>query len=162
MKHTYLLIILSLLFLSACEALIIDEGAHQDGVVPDGETAVVTWVVDGDTVEVEFPDGRQERVRYIGINTPEWDERCGDEATKKNIELVKNETVILVPDLTDRDRFDRLLRYVYVGDRLINAELVAQGYAFARTYGDDDLNADLLYDLMDEAEEKKLGCLWGE
>ncbi len=163
MKHSFrisLFLIAATTLLFACEALAVPAPETVLDTVPEGETAVVTWVVDGDTVEVEFPDGRTERVRYIGINTPEWDERCGDEATKKNIALVKNETVTLVSGHTDRDRYDRLLRYIFVGNTLINAELIETGYAFARVYEPDQLYEDLFYDLEDAAERDNVGCLW--
>ena len=77
----------------------------------NGDIALVTWVIDGDTVEAEI-DGEEFRVRYIGIDTPERDEDFYQEATDLNIELVKNEEVVLVQDVSDTDRFGRLLRYV--------------------------------------------------
>lgn len=104
-----------------------------------GERAVVARVVDGDTIELVGG----ERVRYVGIDTPETvDPRkpvmCfGHEASAKNKELVEGKEVRLVRDITDRDKYGRLLRYVYVGDLFVNDALVRQGYAHAYTYPPD-------------------------
>ena len=92
----------------------------------------MTGVVDGDTIVLESG----ETVRYIGIDTPETDECYGPEATEMNRQLVEGKTVILIPDLEDRDRYDRLLRYVIADGRFVNAELVRLGCARAQSYGD--------------------------
>jgi micrococcal nuclease len=108
-----------------------------------GERATTLTVIDGDTVEVRMANGTVERVRYIGIDTPETVHpskpvQCmGKEASAKNKELVLGQTVTLVRDVTDRDRYGRLLRYVYVGDTLINEVLVREGYASVYTYPPD-------------------------
>ena len=110
---------------------------------PDGlPSARVTAVVDGDTVDVDL-GGERVRLRLIGINTPETvDPRrpveCfGREASQKAKELLSGQQVHLEadPSQDDRDRYDRLLRYVWLPDgRLFNLEMVAQGYAFEYTY----------------------------
>ena len=103
------------------------------------EEAVVTRVIDGDTVELA--NGR--RVRYIGIDTPESvhpekDVECyGPEATRRNRELVEGKTVELQPGVEESDRYGRLLRYVHVDGRFVNALLVAEGYARASSFGDE-------------------------
>ena len=96
-------------------------------------------VVDGDTIDVEL-NGRTVRVHYIGVTTPETthptngQEPCGPEAAEANRTLVEGQAVRLELDVQQRDRAQRLLAYVYVGDVMINAELVRQGYAqVART-----------------------------
>ena len=101
----------------------------------DERTSVeVLRVVDGDTIEVLF-DGSEEDVRYIGIDTPESVapnqpvECFGHEASDFNAELVEGEKVELVFDAELRDRYGRLLAYVYIGDLFVNAKLVARGYA---------------------------------
>ncbi len=96
----------------------------------DGETALVVDVIDGDTIDVRL-GGDTYRVRYIGVNTPERDEPCYFEATAANAVLVEGQTVTLVRDVSETDRYGRLLRYVYAGPVFVNAELVAQGYAEA-------------------------------
>ncbi len=97
------------------------------------ETVAVTSVVDGDTIHATV-DGVDESIRYIGIDTPEVDpsigvECFGREASERNKALVGGERVRLVFGAEERDRYGRLLAYVYVGEKLINAELVAGGYA---------------------------------
>jgi micrococcal nuclease len=109
-----------------------DEGAGAPGV-RQARLAEVVGVTDGDTVEVRI-DGRTEDVRYIGIDTPEVDpsigvECFGSEASRLNEELVAGRRVRLVFDDELRDRYGRLLAYVYVGRTLVNAEIVRRGYA---------------------------------
>lgn len=109
----------------------------------EGEKVFVNRVVDGDTIELE--DGR--RVRYIGIDTPETvDPRrevgCfGKEASDQNKDLVEGKTVILVKDVSDTDKYNRLLRYVYLEEErgllFVNDYLVRQGFAKASAYPPD-------------------------
>jgi len=94
--------------------------------------AIVTSVVDGDTIVLDSG----ETVRYIGIDTPESGECFGQEATEMNRQLVEGKTVILVGDVEQRDRYNRLLFYVIADGRFVNAELVRLGYARAESYGD--------------------------
>ncbi len=103
------------------------------------ESFKVTRVVDGDTIEIEGG----EKIRYIGIDTPETVDprkpvQCfGIEASKKNKELVEGKIVRLEKDITDRDKYSRLLRYVWVDDLFINLELVKQGFASSYSYPPD-------------------------
>ncbi len=91
----------------------------------------VTRVIDGDTIEV---DGR-ERVRYIGIDTPELNhprkgrEPFGPEAREFNKRLVGDMYVTLEFDKEIRDKYGRLLAYVYCGDTFVNAEILKAGLA---------------------------------
>jgi micrococcal nuclease len=116
----------------------------------DFETALVTRIVDGDTIEV-LMDGEIFRVRYIGINTPEFDQLCGPEATVANALLVAGQTVQMFKDVSETDRFGRLLRYVFVDDLFVNGELVRQGYARALRYPPDTSLATVLESLEEEA-----------
>jgi micrococcal nuclease len=95
-------------------------------------TALCTRVVDGDTIVIEGG----ERVRYIGIDTPEMDGRepGAEAATEANRELVEGRTVRLVLDVEHRDQYGRLLAYVYADDVFVNAELVRRGLAQIVTY----------------------------
>ncbi len=97
---------------------------------------VVTKVVDGDTIHVRI-DNTDYTVRYIGIDAPE-DTAKGEwmsaEATTRNKELVLGKNVTLVKDVRETDRYSRLLRFVFVGDTLVNYELVREGYAQAKPY----------------------------
>ncbi len=125
--------------------------------VPAGEEAVVTEVVDGDTIDV-LMNGETVRVRYIGINTPEWDELCGDEASTANALLVSGQAVTLVRDVSETDQYGRLLRYVYVGDLFVNEYLVAQGWAEAVEYPPDTAFAGQFEALEADAAAAGLGC----
>jgi len=96
-------------------------------------------VVDGDTLKVELA-GTIERVRLIGVDTPETVhpqkpvEYFGKEASEYTRRLAEGQLVRLErdPSNADRDRYGRLLRYVYLEDgRLLNAEIIAEGYGFA-------------------------------
>jgi micrococcal nuclease len=96
-------------------------------------TAEVLRVVDGDTIVVDL-SGAEETVRYIGIDTPEpyrdGEPACFSlEASLRNEELVSGKRVELVADREDRDRFDRLLRYVYAEGVFVNEVLIEEGYA---------------------------------
>jgi micrococcal nuclease len=102
----------------------------------------VTKVIDGDTIDVDI-DGATERLRLIGIDTPEVvDPRkpveCfGQEASKKALELLLNKKVRLEPDITqeNRDKYGRLLRYIYREDGLFyNKWIIENGYAHEYTY----------------------------
>ena len=92
----------------------------------------VIRIVDGDTAKVNYGN-KPEYVRIIGIDAPEKEECFSKESTERLNELIKEETVTLIskPD-EDRDKYNRLLRYVVVGDRDIGAELIKGG--FARNY----------------------------
>ena len=102
-------------------------------------TSHVTRVIDGDTFEIESG----QKVRMIGINTPEAvDTRkpveCyGKEASAHAKELLLDQDVVLVKDISETDPYGRLLRYVYVGNNFINKSLVEDGYAFATSYPPD-------------------------
>jgi len=131
-------------------------GAGQQGVL-------VVRVIDGDTIEIE---GGQ-RVRYTGIDAPEVahatepGEHFGEEAAGKNQELVEGRIVSLKRDVTDKDEYGRLLRYVWLGDTMINAELVRLGYAYAYSLRPNVKYQELFLQLEAEAREQKLG-LWAE
>ena len=103
----------------------------------------VVRLVDGDTIHVQV-NGRVEKVRYIGVNTPEihhprkGEEPGGREAREVNRRLVEGRSVRLEPDVQQRDRYGRLLAYVWVrredgGEVMVNAELVRLGYAQVMT-----------------------------
>lgn len=132
---------------------------------PSEIQAQVIRVIDGDTIEVNI-DGQIYKLRYIGIDTPETvhptrgEEPCGKEASDKNRELVEGKVVRLEKDISETDKYGRLLRYVYVGDIFINAELVKLGYAQVATYPPDVKYQDLFLQLQREAREAGRGC-WG-
>lgn len=122
-------------------------------------------MVDGDTIVVEI-DGVEERVRYIGIDTPESvdprrpAECLGREASDYNRDLVDGKTIALEKDVSETDAFGRLLRYVWLDGHLVNARLVRDGYAVAATFPPDVRYADLFAGLQAEARAAGVG-LWG-
>jgi micrococcal nuclease len=97
--------------------------------------ATVIRAVDGDTILVRGAGGRTERVRYIGVDTPESVkpdspvECYGHEASDYNASLVEGKRVRLVPDREAEDKYGRSLAFVYVGNTFVNAELLKNGYA---------------------------------
>lgn len=132
-----------------------------------GETVLVAKAIDGDTVELE--DGR--KVRYIGIDTPETkDPRrpvgCfGKQAAKENKALVEGKRIILQKDISDTDKYDRLLRYVYLPLEdgqvvFINDYLVREGFAKISTYPPDVKYTEKFIEAEKYARENNLG-LWG-
>jgi micrococcal nuclease len=141
---------------------------HTGGSVRPGALlrARVTRVVDGDTVKVTL-DGRRDTVRYIGIDTPE-DVKPGVpvqcfalRAAARNRALVGGHTVLLRFDRSPRDRYGRLLAYVYrAGDGLfVNAALVSEGFARTRPFPDNRAHAGLFARLDARARAQRTG-LW--
>jgi micrococcal nuclease len=131
---------------------------------PETTEAQVTEVIDGDTIKVMI-DGTEYTVRYIGIDAPEPTgtdraaEWMGPEASAANEELVGGQTVLLQQDVSETDRFDRLLRYVYVGDTFVNEELVRMGYARVSTFPPDTKHVEDFTKAQTEAREAGRG-LW--
>ena len=132
---------------------------------PGSVQSVVVRVVDGDTIHVRV-DGRLERVRYIGINTPELHhpargaEPGGQEAREVNRELVDGQPARLELDAQRRDRHGRLLAYVWARGVMVNAELVRRGYAQVMTVPPNVRYQELFLTLQREARQSGRG-LWG-
>jgi micrococcal nuclease len=187
MKKLFLLIIV-ILFLSGCTAtgdVVNDKNTQtkQDAIVTEDSNTntdtkteesakvyyQVTSVVDGDTIKVDI-DGKTETIRLIGIDTPETVDprkvvQCfGKEASNKAKEWLSGKTVELEADASqgERDKYDRLLRYVKIKDGIFyNLEIIKQGYAHEYTY-----NTPYKYQSDFKAAEKyatdnKLG-LWSD
>ena len=128
-----------------------------------GKVFKVTKVIDGDTIKLE----NGEVVRYIGINAPETAHpqkpvQCfGYEASNKNKELVEGKIVRLEKDISETDKYGRLLRYVWVGNVFVNDYLVRNGYAYSSTYPPDVKYQEQLREAEKEARENNRG-LWGQ
>jgi micrococcal nuclease len=138
---------------------------------PVGETRVayVTQIVDGDTIRVDI-DGEEFPLRYIGMDTPEENandakiKEMADAATAANADLVEGEQVILEKDVSETDRYGRLLRDVWIVDDtgdmvLVNLELVRHGFAQIATFPPDVRYVDELAAAQQEAQAAKVG-LW--
>lgn len=120
----------------------------------------VLRVVDGDTIHVSL-NGQDFLVRYIGMDTPEVNEPFGSESTGRNSQMVAGRYVMLVKDVSETDRYGRLLRYVLVDGVFVNYRLAALGYAHSATFPPDVACAGLFKEAEAEAREAKLG-LWGQ
>jgi micrococcal nuclease len=132
------------------------------------EAFFVTKVVDGDTIVLE----NGQKVRYIGIDTPELHhpkkevECFSQQAYEKNKELVLGKKVFLQKDISEKDKYNRLLRYVFLDEKMSTAEasfvnlyLVKNGFAYAATFPPDVKYANLFLTAQKEARQKNLG-LW--
>ena len=144
---------------------LLDDG---DGGARDrGDVGRVVKVVDGDTIHVQLGSTR-EKVRYIGVDTPETKhpakgQQCyGPAASAFNERLVGGQRVRLERDVEDRDRYGRLLAYVYrERDGLfVNAELARLGYAQPLTIAPDVRHAERFVALARSARQGGRG-LWG-
>lgn len=134
----------------------------------EGERAYVTKVVDGDTIEVEM-NGAEFKVRLIGIDTPETvDPRrpvgCfGKEASREAKNLLSGKEVIMQKDISESDKYGRLLRYIYLpleGQLLfVNDYLVRQGFAKILTYPPDVKFNEQFLEAEQAARREKRG-LW--
>jgi len=118
-------------------------------------TTTVTKVIDGDTVTIQSG----EKVRYVGIDCPERGDNYSKEAKKRNEELVKGKEVVLKKDQTDKDKYDRLLRYVYIDNNLINQILINEGLARVYILPPDDSQEENFTNAQKEAKDKMLG-IW--
>ncbi|MFV2000926.1 MAG: thermonuclease family protein, partial [Acidimicrobiia bacterium] len=127
---------------------------------PGTDLVTLASVTDGDTVRVQFVDGTVEKVRLIGINTPETGECFADEATAAITSLLKGQTFTMTSDTSDRDQYDRLLRYLWLDDgTFVNESLVINGFAIARDYPPDSEYADRLARAQEAASIDGLG-IW--
>lgn len=143
------------------------------GPTSDSGDATVTRIVDGDTIDV-LVAGREDRVRLIGIDTPEVaheafgdrpanDAECfGDEASAFTASLLPIGTAVrLERDVVGRDDYGRLLAYVFRADDglFVNHEIVLAGYAQPLTIAPNVTHHDLVVDAAREAEREGAG-LW--
>ena len=131
--------------------------------------AVVSRVIDGDTIKLS--DGRL--VRYIGIDTPEVRRRNGQqwvkdpepmglEAAERNRQLVEGKPVRLEQDVQPRDRYGRLLAYVYVGEMMVNEQLLREGFAQPMTIPPNVKYVERFRQAAKEAREARKGLWSGE
>jgi micrococcal nuclease len=141
------------------------------------ETARVTRIIDGDTIEVVITGrragpgagdarvGQHHDVRLLGIDTPESVnpntavECFGEESSAALAAFLEDQDVVLVDDVENTDQYDRLLRYVYLGHEMANTRLVANGYAFAYTYPPNVRHSALFVRLQRDARSADRG-LW--
>lgn len=127
------------------------------------EKARVAKVIDGDTIELD--DNR--KVRYIGINSFEMnDKRKGtkclaEKATEANRKLVENKEIEMEKDISETDKYGRLLRYVWVGEIMVNEELIREGWAESSSFPPDIKYQERFRIEQIKAELNKVG-IWGD
>lgn len=120
--------------------------------------ATLVDVVDGDTIDVTL-GGAEERVRLYGVDTPERGDPCFFEAATRTEALTRG-GVLLEPGPRARDRYGRLLAYVYTPDGVsVDAQLIAEGLGTA--WRQDGQHRDTLVALEGSARAAEAGCLWG-
>lgn len=134
-------------------------------LLPENECLVIK-IFDGDTIEVKCNDGIY-KVRLIGIDTPETHKpntpvQCyGEEATEFAERIFSHKLVKLEKDIKDKDVYDRLLRYVWIGDLMINEIIAKQGYAYILTIPPNVKYTEVFKKATAQARENNLG-LWNE
>lgn len=139
-KFYAIVIITTMFLLSACQ---------------EQHSTKVIQVIDGDTVIIE----NGFHVRYIGIDAPEKNEAYYLEATLLNKKLVEGKSIRLEKDTSEKDKYGRILGYIYVDDIFINAEIVRLGYAHAKAYPPDIKHQWYLQIMETEARKTKRG-IW--
>lgn len=115
----------------------------------------VTRVIDGDTIVIEGG----ERVRLLDIDTPERGEPCYSNATNRLKELIDGKEVILEKRGEDKDVYDRLLRYVFLNNTLVNLVMVREGWANMYVVNKNEPYYSLLVSAEQAAKKEKL-CVW--
>lgn len=125
---------------------------------------------------IKHQDGTEEKVRLIGVNTPETKhptkgvEYYGKEASNYTKSKLLNKTVYLEKDVSEKDKYDRLLRYLWleepteinekeIREKMFNAKLLLEGYAQVSTFPPDVKYQDIFLELQKEARESNNG-LW--
>lgn len=137
-------------------AELLPQNASQDVATVDvAATVHVARVIDGDTFVLD--DGR--RVRLLGIDTPEKGKWYFDEATDRMRDLVEGKDVTLVKDLSETDKYGRLLRHAYIGDQWINQIMIAEGYARFITIPPDVMHVETFRVAQQQAFADQVG-LW--
>ncbi len=167
-----LFFLLGTVILSGCE-IVFEESKNEEFV-----EAIVTKHVDGDTIYVKIGEGKDEKLRFIGLDAPEIEgedkkgEFYGDESSAFTKEMLLGKTIYLEMDISETDRFGRLLRYIWlelptekseeeIREKLFNAILIAEGYAKEKAFPPDVKYYYYLTKIQREAKEQKKG-LWGK
>lgn len=160
-------ILISLVFLGLFSSLFFEfefneKGFSKDTFADVQEGISVASVIDGDTIILE----NGEKVRYIGIDTPEYNfenkevsECFSEEARKRNQELVEGKKVLLQKDVSERDGYGRLLRYVFVDGVFVNKLLLEEGYADTMSISPDGKYKKEFRQARENARELSIG-MW--
>ncbi|MBM3247127.1 thermonuclease family protein [Candidatus Pacearchaeota archaeon] len=156
----FLLIITLLSLLSVYYPQLTGQATNNQNQVKDylKEEAILTRVIDGDTIKVIFPsEGQEESIRLLGINTPEKKMPHAN-ASSSFLKEFENNTIYLLRDKENTDKYNRKLRYLFYEDRFVNLEILEKGFANAYYY------SDLIYEkelLRAETQARELGLgIW--
>lgn len=125
--------------------------------VQEYNSAFVTHIVDGDTFDI----ATGERVRMIGIDTPERGKYFYKESSGYLAGLIDGKQVVLVKDVSETDRYGRILRHVYYDDVWINEQMIKDGFAKFVTFPPDVMHVDVFSNAQESAREQKRG-LWAD
>ena len=142
--------------------IISSEGENKNRETPIQEKEIqeiveVAEVIDGDTIRLK--SGRF--LRYIGIDTPEREECFYEEAKEENKKFLQEGKIRIVKDVSENDKYGRLLRYVYLGHASISHHLVREGFARAANFPPDEKFKEELKAAEVDARENGRG-MWGE
>lgn len=153
-KWLVIIFIAVLLFISGCETAKIVE--NNEKILEQNK---VIRVIDGDT----FVLATGEHVRMLHINTPEKGEHCYQEAKTMLAELVLNKKIWLERDMQSTDKYNRSLRYVYLGNESmesVNEMMVESGFAVTYVLLPNTKYKNAFFEAEGQAIENKAGCLW--
>ncbi|OZI11855.1 thermonuclease [Bacillaceae bacterium SAS-127] len=176
-KASFLLI--GLLLLSGCS---VEEGSHdakKEQVANNEDNdhtkelsaeqekvkGTVSYVVDGDTIDVLLSDNTTERVRMILVDTPETKhprlgvQPFGPEASAYTKKLLTNKEIELEVDVQERDQYGRMLAYVWLDEQLVNEQLIAEGLARVAIFPPNTKYVDRFENVQKEAQQQKKG-IW--
>ncbi|KIL48754.1 thermonuclease [Jeotgalibacillus alimentarius] len=127
-------------------------------------TGEIIYVVDGDTLDVQFEDGTEERIRLLLIDTPETKhptigvEPFGPEASEFTSQF-EGDQVELELDVSERDRYGRLLAYVWLDDQMLNEMILKEGLARVSVYPPNTKYVDEFRDIERKAKTDEKG-IW--
>jgi len=146
-----LFIIIIIIFIQASEG----EFVEDDNEIKKPTINTVTHIVDGDTFDI----ASGERIRMIGIDTPERGEFFYKEASVRLGELIDGKEVVLINDISKTDRYGRLLKHVYYGDVWINKQMIDEGFAKLVTFPPDVSHVEVFEQSQQEARKAGVG-MW--
>jgi len=164
LRKRLLLCVMTMLFLAGLAAVFSGCNDRPAAVQPGREPVKVERVVDGDTFEIK-KDGKKEKVRMIGVDTPETKKPdtpvmfYGKEASDYTTKRLEGKTVELEWDVERKDQYGRFLAYVWIGDEMLNRTLVREGYARIATFPPNVKYVDQFKKDQEQARSAKKG-LW--
>jgi len=155
-KNLLFLLVVALVLIFVGQTIHLTPSAGQEPVRASSTTALVTRVIDGDTVVIE--GGKS--VRLLGIDADEKDGPCYEEASERLEELVLNKQVEMEKELRDGDVYGRLLRYIFLDGQNVDLQLVKEGLVSARASYEGGMYDKEFADAEYAAKQAKIGCKW--